>query len=208
MAMFGAVGVEQFLQGNGERALWACSAPLTAKEFSATQFALLSSLMALPRVIVGPFAGVLAYSLGWTAFFVLTVPIAIPGLLMLHRFVPLGAREAQIEDSAEGEANPLTLGAIAIRGVIAFVVSLAVAIAWTGVLGGMADSRKAILAAKHFSDVSLLVAMKITNHMDALLHPRSATQWVDVTGPIVFAVLIAAATAALVAARRGIARRR
>jgi len=28
--------------------------------------------------------------------------------------------------------------------------------------------------------------MKITNHMDALLHPRSATQWVDVTGPIVF----------------------
>jgi len=100
--------------------------------------------MALPRVIVGPFAGVLAYSLGWTAFFVLTVPIAIPDCLMLHRFVPL-ARARRRSRTARGRSKPAHPRrdchprSDRVRGLAG------VAIAWTGVLGGMADSGRRFL---------------------------------------------------------------
>lgn len=207
VVMYSALAVEQIFQGMGAGALGVLMLRLTAKEFSATQFALLSSLMALPRVIVGPFAGVLAYSLGWTLFFLLTIPIAIPGLVMLHRFVPFGTWQARVDEvEAAGSRVPVTAGGLVARGGIAFGVSLVIAIVWSALLGGMADSRKAILAAASFDDVKPVIATNIAKHFHALVAPSGAPEWIDLLGAIVFALLIAAATAALLAARRGFAR--
>ena len=51
--------------------------------FTATQFALLSAFASVGRVWVGPLAGVLAESIGWPTFFVVSTLMALPALLML-----------------------------------------------------------------------------------------------------------------------------
>jgi len=74
---------------------------LSEKRFSATQYALLSSLMAVSRTFTGPFAGLLADFLGWRDFFFLTVPAGLPALWLLHRFVPWGQREPRLVSTRE-----------------------------------------------------------------------------------------------------------
>jgi MFS transporter, PAT family, beta-lactamase induction signal transducer AmpG len=91
--MYTAVLVEMVTTGMGTGAFGVLLLRLTEKRFSATQFALLSSLFALPRIAAGPIAGLLAASLGWFWFFVFTVFTGIPGLLMLRRFVPWHVRD-------------------------------------------------------------------------------------------------------------------
>lgn len=56
--------------------------------FTATQFALLSSLMAVSRDILSAPAGQLAKATGWSSFFLLTLVAAIPGLLLLPFVAP------------------------------------------------------------------------------------------------------------------------
>ncbi len=56
--------------------------------FTATQFALLSSLMAFSRDILVAPAGVLAEAIGWQWFFLITVIAALPGLALLPLFAP------------------------------------------------------------------------------------------------------------------------
>jgi PAT family beta-lactamase induction signal transducer AmpG len=56
---------------------------LCNQRFTATQFALLSAFASVGRVWVGPLAGVLAETIGWPAFFVLSTVLAAPALLML-----------------------------------------------------------------------------------------------------------------------------
>jgi PAT family beta-lactamase induction signal transducer AmpG len=73
---------------------------LTQKRFSATQYALLSSLMALTRALTGPLTGVLVAALGWRDFFILTVPAGLPALLLLQRFAPWGLRDPQFSTAA------------------------------------------------------------------------------------------------------------
>ena len=53
---------------------------------TATQFALLSSLSAFARVLFASPAGVLAEGLGWPAYFLACMALAVPGLLLLRRF--------------------------------------------------------------------------------------------------------------------------
>jgi PAT family beta-lactamase induction signal transducer AmpG len=57
---------------------------LTDRRFTATQYALLSSLMGIPRVLASAPTGWIATMLGWTGFFVLCVLIALPGLVLLR----------------------------------------------------------------------------------------------------------------------------
>jgi PAT family beta-lactamase induction signal transducer AmpG len=56
---------------------------LCNQRFTATQFALLSAFASVGRVWVGPLAGVLAESIGWSTFFILSTLAALPALLML-----------------------------------------------------------------------------------------------------------------------------
>ncbi len=79
------VAVENLCGGLGTAAFVALLMALCKHEFSATQFALLSALSAVGRTyLAGPLTPPLVQSLGWPFFFVITVLIAIPGLLLLY----------------------------------------------------------------------------------------------------------------------------
>ena len=56
---------------------------LCDRRFTATQYALLSAFASVGRVWVGPVAGVLAESIGWPTFFVVSTLVALPGLVVL-----------------------------------------------------------------------------------------------------------------------------
>ena len=97
VAMYGATSFEQFCSGLGMGAFGVLLLRLTEKRFSATQYALLSSLFALPRVVAGPVTGFAVDAMGWPAFFLSTMVVGIPGLVMLARFVPFGVREPELD---------------------------------------------------------------------------------------------------------------
>jgi PAT family beta-lactamase induction signal transducer AmpG len=76
---------ENLSGGMGTAAYIAYMASLTNRRFTATQYALLSSLMGIPRVIASAPTGYLADATGWTLFFLLCALIALPGLLLIRR---------------------------------------------------------------------------------------------------------------------------
>lgn len=79
-----AVGVENLCGGLGTASFVALLMGLCQQRFSATQFALLSALSAVGRIyLAGPFTPPLVRWLDWPGFFLLTVAIAVPGLLLL-----------------------------------------------------------------------------------------------------------------------------
>jgi MFS transporter, PAT family, beta-lactamase induction signal transducer AmpG len=80
------IAFENFTGGMGTSAFTAFMASMTHKRFTATQYALLSSLMGVPRVLVSAPTGILAKIIGWNCFFAVCVLAAIPGLLILLRF--------------------------------------------------------------------------------------------------------------------------
>jgi len=74
---------ENLCGGMGTTAFVALLMSLCNKNFSATQYALLSSLSAIARVLVGPTAGILVEKFGWANFFAFTFLTAIPGIVLL-----------------------------------------------------------------------------------------------------------------------------
>jgi len=80
------ISVETFTGGMGTAAYAGFMASITNKKFTATQYALLSSFMGVPRVLLGTTTGVLAKSFGWSGFFVFCCVVALPGLMLLLRF--------------------------------------------------------------------------------------------------------------------------
>jgi PAT family beta-lactamase induction signal transducer AmpG len=86
-----AVVVENFGLGLVSASLTAYLMTMCNKRFSATQFALLSSLMAASRDILVSPAGKLAETQGWPTFFMITVLAGIPCLLLLPFIAPWGA---------------------------------------------------------------------------------------------------------------------
>ncbi len=80
-----AVGVENFCGGMGTSAFVALLMALCNHAYSATQFALLSSLASLGRVFASPTAGYVAADAGWAGFFVLATLAGLPGLFLLWR---------------------------------------------------------------------------------------------------------------------------
>ncbi|MEW7980385.1 MAG: AmpG family muropeptide MFS transporter [Candidatus Sedimenticola endophacoides] len=89
----GVIAFENLSGGMGTAAYIAFMASLTNKRFTATQYALLSSLMGVPRVIAAAPTGVLAEWLGWIGFFSLCALIAIPGLQLLVRLHGRGSMQ-------------------------------------------------------------------------------------------------------------------
>lgn len=77
------VAVENLAGGMGTAAFVAFLMSLCNQRFTATQFALLSAFSSVGRVWVGPLAGVLAESIGWPHFFVVSTALALPALAML-----------------------------------------------------------------------------------------------------------------------------
>ncbi|HET9635817.1 MAG TPA: AmpG family muropeptide MFS transporter [Gemmatimonadaceae bacterium] len=95
--MVSAVITENFGLGLVTGAMTAYLMSMCNRRFTATQFALLSSLMAASRDILVAPAGKIAESSGWPGFFLITVAMAIPPLILLpfiapwSREVPIGA---------------------------------------------------------------------------------------------------------------------
>ena len=78
------VAFENISGGMGTAAFVAFLMSLCNQRFTATQYALLSAFASVGRVWVGPLAGVLAESIGWPAFFLLSTVLAAPALVMLQ----------------------------------------------------------------------------------------------------------------------------
>ncbi len=87
-ALAGVIAFENLSAGMGTAAYVAFMGSITNKKFTATQYALLSSLMGIPRVLASAPTGYLAKNLGWTNFFIICTLIAIPGMLLLFKLAP------------------------------------------------------------------------------------------------------------------------
>ena len=87
-ALSSVIAFENLSGGMGTAAYAAFMASITNKKFTATQYALLSSLMGIPRVLASAPTGFLAKYVGWSEFFILCTLIAIPGMLLLLKFAP------------------------------------------------------------------------------------------------------------------------
>lgn len=92
-ALSAVIAAEHLTAGMGTSAFTAFMASITNKKFTATQYAMLSSLMGIPRVIISAPTGVMAKFLGWEAFFVFCTVMAIPGMLLLKTFAPWNAKK-------------------------------------------------------------------------------------------------------------------
>jgi PAT family beta-lactamase induction signal transducer AmpG len=89
------IAFENLSGGMGTAAFVAFLMSLCNQRFTATQYALLSAFASVGRVWVGPLAGVLAETIGWPTFFLVSTAAAAPALWMLWRLrAPIRALEA------------------------------------------------------------------------------------------------------------------
>jgi PAT family beta-lactamase induction signal transducer AmpG len=94
------VAAENITGGMGTVALVALLMALCNSRFTATHYALLSALAAVGRIYVSPVAGVLTESIGWQAFYLFSVFVALPGVVMVWWMKnPLGALSENAKDS-------------------------------------------------------------------------------------------------------------
>lgn len=87
-ALFIVVSAEYLGVGLGTVAFIAYIARETSRAFTATQFALFTSFIAIPRTFANASTGFLIEAMGYTTFFLLCTAVAIPGMLMLFKVAP------------------------------------------------------------------------------------------------------------------------
>ncbi len=97
VALSGVIAFENLSGGMGTAAYVAFMASITNKKFTATQYALLTSLMGVPRVMASAPTGFLAKNIGWESFFIFCTLIAIPGMLLLFKFAPWNPKDSRME---------------------------------------------------------------------------------------------------------------
>lgn len=85
------IGLEAFAVGLGTAAFTAYIAQITDPRYTATQFALFTSLAAVPRTFINATTGFIVEQTGWFNFFLLCFMLGIPGMLMLSRLAPWNA---------------------------------------------------------------------------------------------------------------------
>ncbi|WP_342374887.1 MFS transporter [Myxococcus stipitatus] len=192
MLMYCAIGFEQVTQGLGTGAFSVLLMRLTQKRFSATQFALLSSLFSIPRVVAGPIAGFLVYAIGWEPFFWFTMVGGIPGLLLLARFVPLGVRDPNFDVQSRPVARAVSRSVLMGSAAFSAVVGMGVGAALTALLTAVQNLRKTPEAGFDFA-----------TPFAALFQPAGVTDWVTLASIAVFGLTVGLLTAAVLAARSG-----
>jgi PAT family beta-lactamase induction signal transducer AmpG len=92
VGLFFVVSGEYLGVGLGSIALTAYMARETSKAFTATQFALFSSFIAIPRTFANASTGFIIEAIGYTQFFVVCTLVAIPGMLLLVKAAPWNER--------------------------------------------------------------------------------------------------------------------
>jgi MFS transporter, PAT family, beta-lactamase induction signal transducer AmpG len=93
------IGVEALGVGLGTAAFVAYIAKTTHPLYTATQFALFTSLAAVPRTFANAATGYMVESLGWRDFFILCFLIAIPGMVLLLKIAPWNETAKDIQQN-------------------------------------------------------------------------------------------------------------
>lgn len=83
ISMGSIIFLENIFSGMGTAAFVALLMTLCNKSLSATQFALLSALSAVGRVYIGPIASIFVSEYGWPLFYLISIIVAVPGILLL-----------------------------------------------------------------------------------------------------------------------------
>jgi PAT family beta-lactamase induction signal transducer AmpG len=90
--LYATVATEAFAQGIADAAFITYLSGLCSREFTATHYALLSSLALISVHTIGGASGVLAAQVGWVAFYALCMFAALPSmglmLVLLRRYPP------------------------------------------------------------------------------------------------------------------------
>jgi MFS transporter, PAT family, beta-lactamase induction signal transducer AmpG len=187
--MYGATGFEYLTTGLGNGAFGVLLLRLTQKRFSATQYALLSSLFSVPRVLAGPPAALMADAMGWRDFFVFTLVTGIPGLVMLYRFVPWGTREPEFHVAARSRGASLSRSALIFRSAVAALLGVGVSVLCSLMLDGIRSHRSSVPF--DWRDAAYRIAV-----------PAEVGDWTTLVAVLVVGLLAGLATAAGLAARR------
>ena len=91
------VGFEFLATGMGQAAYATYMAIQTNKRFTATQYALLTSLMAVPGTVAASVTGFMAEGLGWSGFYIACALAALPGMLLLFTIAPWGMTNEELD---------------------------------------------------------------------------------------------------------------
>lgn len=187
----GALAIETACGGVAWGAFGVLLLKLTDKRFSATQYALFSSLVGLTRTLMSPVAGVMVDALGWRDFFIATMFAGLPGAALLWRFAPWGSEPAALAEELPHGApagTPWPRATLWGLGLLGGLVSGAVALCLTSLMTAVKHWRS-----EHQFDFSAVLWSTVS----------AATQSDAVTlgGLAIFGVLGGLATAAYLAAR-------
>jgi MFS transporter, PAT family, beta-lactamase induction signal transducer AmpG len=88
VALAGAIGFEALGVGLGTAAFAAFIARTTNPRYTATQFALFTSLAAVPRTLINATTGWIVEQTGWLHFYLLCTLLAVPGMVLLWWVAP------------------------------------------------------------------------------------------------------------------------
>ncbi len=86
------IGLEAFAVGLGTAAFTGYIATTTDQRYTATQFALFTSLAAVPRTFFNALTGFIVAQTGWFVFFLICFALALPGMLLLPKIAPWSRR--------------------------------------------------------------------------------------------------------------------
>ena len=81
--MITSIFIENFCSGLSSAALLAFLMTICNKHYSASQYALLSALATLGRVVLGPLAAAMVLYFGWVNFYIWSFILCFPGLILL-----------------------------------------------------------------------------------------------------------------------------
>ena len=81
--MAASIFVENFCSGLSTAALFAFLMSLCHRRYSASQFALLSAISSLGRVLMGPVSALMVQAFGWVTFFTWAFLLSFPGIIFL-----------------------------------------------------------------------------------------------------------------------------
>jgi PAT family beta-lactamase induction signal transducer AmpG len=95
----GIVAFEFLATGLGQAAYASYMAVQTNKRFTATQYAMMTSLMAIPGTVAAAITGYMAEYLGWSGFYIVCALVALPGMLLLIWIAPWGSSNEEIDAS-------------------------------------------------------------------------------------------------------------
>jgi PAT family beta-lactamase induction signal transducer AmpG len=193
LVMLLAVGVENLCQGMATGAFGVMLLRMTQRQFSATQYALFSSIFAIGRIIPGPIAGYTADAVGWTPFYLLCTVASVPGLMLLQRFAPLGGREPALDALERIESRPVSRARLAVSGLGVAVAGFAVACAASALLSAL----KAVRAHPESG-------LDYAGALGRILAPAQVSDWVRLFTFVAVGLVSGAGAAAFVVARHGV----